>query len=401
VAANSTPEAFAGSAAAEALKLDLFGTNLTLGSTSAEADTTPEAKATGSGVALITSTTSTANATTDNPTSTPAKQCGLNLPLTGLLNLALACSQSAGSVTNSAPTASSAANIADIDVGVLNTVLQVLQPILNALTPMANQILGNVLTTVTGVLGPLGTTVTNLLGNLGISTSQPVSSLITALEKATTLLSVHVGDSTAAVTTSSDTVVATSMAQGATISVLPGLTVGGGPLLSITVGQASTTSTYARGTGVSTGSFDPAILTVNLLGTTIHVGLGSPITLFAGTPLESTISLGAGTTTHGPNGSITETADGVSLDLLKGLNGGISLALADATSTVGGTPAVLAPQIVTTTTAAPVTTTTVAPHLLATTGADEAPLLPIGFVLLLLGYLTRRKWLTRRSPSAR
>src|ERR1700722_14769606 len=151
-AAASTPEAFAGTATAQALKLDLFGTTLTLGSTSAEADTTPQAVASGSGVALITATASSATANSTTPSATPPKACGLNLPLTGILTLSLACSQSTGSVANSAPTATSSSNIAAADGGTLNLVLQLLQPILNALTPIANQVIGSVLTTVNSAL---------------------------------------------------------------------------------------------------------------------------------------------------------------------------------------------------------------------------------------------------------
>jgi hypothetical protein len=406
-AAASTPEAFAGTATAQALKLDLFGTTITLGSTNAEADTTPQAVASGSGVALLTATASSAKATSTTPSATPPKACGVNLPLTGILTLSLACSQSAGSVANSAPTATSASNIAAVDIGTLSLVLQLLQPILNALTPIANQVIGSVLTTVnsalTGLgLGSVGTTLSNLLGGLGVSETQPVSSLITALEKATDLATIHVGDSSAGVTTSSGTVIATSSAQAATIDVLPGILVGGGPLLSITVGTATTTSTYNRGTGVSSAAFSPAILTVSLLGINIPVGLGAPVNLLAGTPLASSISLGAGSTTKNADGSVTATADGVGLDLLQGINGGIQLDLAHAASGVGGTVA----QITTTTTAA-ATTTTIKPAVtattlppLATTGSDT-PYLAIGFTLLLAGYLTRRKLVARRAGPPR
>jgi len=404
--AAASPEAFAGTATAQALKLDLFGTTITLGSTNAEADTTPQAVASGSGVALLTATASSATANSTTPTATPPQACGVNLPLTGILTLSLACSQSAGSVANSAPTATATSNIAALNVGTLSLVLQLLQPILNALEPIANSLIGSVLTTVNTALsglglGAVGTTLSNLLGGLGVSETQPVSSLITALEKATDLATIHVGDSSAGVTTSSGTVIATSSAQAATIDVLPGILLNGGPLLSITVGTATTTSTYNRGTGVSTAAFSPAILTVSLLGINVPVGLGAPVSLFAGTPLASTISLGAGSTTKNADGSVTATADGVGLDLLQGINGGISLDLAHAASGVGGTVA----AVTTTTTVAPTTTTTVKPAIttttlppLATTGSDT-PYLAIGFTLLLAGYLTRRKLLARRAGS--
>jgi len=403
-AAAQSAEAFAGSANAEGLKLSLFGTNVTIGATSAEADTTPQAVASGSGLALLTATQSSATANSTTPSASEGPKCGLNLQLTSIAGLALACSTSSGSIADSAPTAASSAKIGEIDVGLLNTVLQLLQPILNALEPVANQIVGNVLTTVTNALNglglaALGTTVTNLLGNLGVSTTQPVSSLITALEKATNLATITVGPSASSVTTSSGTVVATSSAQGAVIDVLPGITVTGKPLLEITVGQASTTSTYNRGTGKSNATFSPAIVSINLLGDNIPIGLGAPVNLFPGTALASSISLGAGSTKSLANGGVSAQADGVAINLLTGLNGGISLALADASSSVGGTPAVAAvttTSTTSTTVAVAATSLTTKPPVLATTGADEAPLLPIGFALLLAGYLARRRWLVGR-----
>ena len=172
--------------------------------------------------------------------------------------------------------------------------------------------------------------------------------------------------------------------RGSEIRVLPGLTAAGGPLLSITVGSASATSVFDRTAGTSTASFDPALLTLNVLGTAIPVALGQPITLFPGTVLESTISLGAGRTVQNPDGTVGAVADGVGLQLLKGLNGGIVLELAHAESAVGGAKAVITPRSLPSPKAAER-----GPELARTGGMDE-PLLPVGFVLVLLAVLTRR-----------
>ncbi len=392
-----TPEVFAGTAAAQALKLSLFGTSLTVSNTNAEADSSPKAHADGAGVALITQTTSVADAVGAGQDSAPPKACGLNLPLTGILNLALACSQSASSTMAATPGAVASSNIADLNVQALSTVLRLLQPLLNALVPFADQLLGTVVATVQSIVQPvLGTTVTQLLGGLGISPTAPVSSLITALQNATNLVVVKVGDTASQVVTSAGTVVADSMAHGATVEVLPAL--GPNGLLSITVGAAQATSTFNRSTGASTATFDPALVTVKLLGIVVPIRLGAPITLLAGTPLESTISLGAGSTHTNTDGSVSAVADGVGIDLLKGVNGGISLHLAHAQSAVGGNAAV----ITTTTTAAAATTTTTqiitTGTLLARlplTGSDQ-PLLPIGLGLVVAGYVTRRTLLARR-----
>jgi hypothetical protein len=395
--AADTPEVFAGTASAQALKLSLFGTNLTLGSTNAEADSTPKAHADGAGIALITSTVSSADATGANQSAAPPKACGLSLPIPSIAAVFLACSLSSSSTNSAAPAAVAGSNIANLDVGALNLVLSLLQPIINTLTPILNQVIGTVTTLLQPVLGPVNT----LLAGLGLNLQQPVSSLLTALERATNLVTIHVGDNVSAVTTSGSSVIADASAQGAEIDVLPGIQLTGGPLLSITVGSAHTTSTFNRATGVNSATFDPSILTIKLLGITIPIKLGAPLTLFAGTALESTISLGAGSTKTNADGSMSAVADGVGLDLLKGLNGGIGLHLAHAESGVGGhvatvTPTTTAASTTTTSTTVSIITGTVAEKL-ATTGT-EAPLLPVGLALLLLGYLTRRTLLRRRTP---
>ncbi|MDQ1391682.1 MAG: hypothetical protein QOF30_659 [Acidimicrobiaceae bacterium] len=396
-AGANTPETFAGTASAKALDLRLFGTDLTVGSTNVEADSSPKAHADGAGLALIAATVSSADADSVHTASAPPKACGLHLPIAGILNLELACSQSASGTANASPAAVATSNIAALDVGLLNPVLNLLQPVLNALTPIADQLLGTVLTQVQSVLQPvLGTTLQQLLGGLGLDTAKPVSSLLTALQRATNLVTVHVGDTVSSVVTSAGTVVADSVAKGAEIDVLPGLTLAGGPLLSITLGFAHTTSTFNRLTGASAATFDPAIVTVKLLGSVIPVGLTTPLDILGGTPLHSIISLGAGSKTVHADNSVSAQADGVGIDLLTGLNGGISLHLAHAESAAGGAKAlvVATASTSTTTTLAPVTGGTLLVTKLPVTGT-AAPVLPIGMALILAGYLTRRSLLRR------
>jgi hypothetical protein len=168
-----------------------------------------------------------------------------------------------------------------------------------------------------------------------------VNSLIEGVKRATGLVDITVGESIAQTVTTPAAVTATANASGAQIDLLPGLTLGGTPLLSIIVGQAKSVSTFIRATGTSTPTFDAAVARVHLGallgGIDIPIQLGAPLTLLAGTPLETTISLGAGRTVTDPNtGAVASYADGVSIQLLKGLNGGISLELAHAETGVGG-----------------------------------------------------------------
>ena len=111
-----------------------------------------------------------------------------------------------------------------------------------------------------------------------------------------------------------------------------------------------------------------------------------PLTLLAGTPLESTISLGAGRTVTDPNtGAVASYADGVSIQLLKGLNGGIGLELAHAETGAGGQTRLVTQQQVVT----PV------PHL-AKTGND--PWLPLTGAGLLMAALGIRRRVTAARP---
>jgi hypothetical protein len=374
---------------------------VTIGQSSAVVSTPSSAKASGAGVALVSGTVSTSELTAAEQTLAPAKACVLNLPVANLLTVNLACGESRVDTHNASPTAFGAGSVAGVDLGgvtLLQPVLDLLQSLLNALLPVVDQTVGTVVNTLGptlgGILGPLA-------GNLGLgstSTVAPVSTLVTSLldgvKKATGLVGVKLGDSTAQAVTTGTAVTATANAAGAQIDLLPGLALGGAPLLSIIVGQAKSVSTYDRGSAQSTPSFDAAVVRVRLglplLGagiTDIPIQLNQPLTLLAGTPLESTITLGGGRTTKDPaTGSVASYADGVSVQLLKGLNGGIGLELAHAETGAGGQARLVALQQV----VQPVPS-------LAKTGND--PWLPLTGAGLLLAALGIRRRLLAAGPA--
>jgi hypothetical protein len=256
-----------------------------------------------------------------------------------------------------------------------------------------------VVNTLTPVLGNLLGGLTTNLGLGSNSTVQPVTGLVNNLldgiDRATQLLDIQVGSSTASAVTTANAVTATANAAGAQIDLLPGLTLGGAPLLSIIVGQAKSVSTFDRGTAKSTPTFDAAVARVRLglplLGaavTDIPIQLNQPLTLLAGTPLESTISLGAGRTVTDPNtGAVASYADGVSIQLLKGVGGGITLELAHAETGAGGQTRLVSQQQV---------VTPVVPAL-AKTGNDAwLPLTGAG--LLFIALVIRRRVTTAAEP---
>ncbi len=381
-AAAQTGESFAGRAKAHALRITIAGTDVTIGGTEAEVDSSPRASANGAGVALLGGTTSTAEVSGPGQSDAPPEACLLNIPLLDLLNVEAACSESEAATPDGNPNALSTANIAAIDANGLS----LLQPIIAQLTPVVDQTIGTVDGLLNGLLGGL---LDPLLSNLNLNVDSLVGDLVEGLERATALLTIDVGDSRSSVTTDSGAVTAEGHSQAARIDVLPGLTLGGDPLLSIIVGEAQATSIYNRGTGVSDASFDPALVRVRLglplLGgtvTEIPVTLGAPLELLQGTPLAISVSLGAGKKVENEDGTVGAVADGVAVHLLNNL---IGIELAHAESAVGGVPAgppgtqVFSPR-----------PSPVPVQELAKTGG-EPTWLPIGgFVLLLAAFCTRR-----------
>lgn len=399
---ETRPESFIATAAARGLDINLFGNRVTIGQSSALINSSPSAKASGAGVALISGTVSNSEVNGPNQSATPPKACVLNLPVAGLLTVELACGESRVSTADGAPSAYGAGAVAGVDLlgtTLIQPIIDLLRSLLSALTPVLDQTVGTVLNTLTPALGGL---LGGLAGNLGLGNTAnvgPVSGLVDNLldgiERATQLLDIKVGESTAEAVTTTNAVTATANAAGAQIDLLPGLTLGGAPLLSIIVGQAKSVSTFDRATAKSTPSFDAAVVRVRLglplLGaavTDIPIQLNQPLTLLAGTPLETTISLGAGRTVTDPNsGAVASYADGVSIQLLKGLNGGIGIELAHAETGAGGQTRLIAQQQQ----AAPVV------PALAKTGND--PWLPLAGAGMLFVALGVRRRVTAAKPA--
>ena len=383
---TTTPEAFIATASARGLDLTLLGNHLTVGVSNALIDSSPKAQAQGAGVLLVAGTVANALVTAADAVQDPAPACLFELPL-GVLNLAAACGDAAVSTASGLPQALGSGGVASIDIG-----LSLLGDLIDQLAALLDQTVASVIDPLLGLLGPL---LDPLLGALNLNANSLVSDLLAGLQRATSVLRVRLGTSSSTGTTDAAKVRSEGRAEGAVVEVLPGLSPVGAPLATITVGAARASVDVTRPaasesgavTAVATPSFDAALVNVALglpiLGdvTEIPVGFGAPLTLLAGTPLESTISVGAGSTSDGPNGSKVAVADGVSLQLLKGLSGGIGLSLAHAEAAGGGLSAVIKVQEK----AKPV----VVPEL-ARTGGREPWVPMLGAGLLLGALLTRR-----------
>lgn len=342
---SGTPESFLGQASGRALNISVLGRGLTLGGSAAQAALDPAAEAakkftasaTGSGQLAVLASTVESAADLATPESIGAEKCAqvINLP-SNLASAGLACGVSSARVANDLPSALSEGRVAGLNVS-LNNVLATL-PI--------GTVLDTVLTTVGGLtpdaLDPVTTTVDQLL-----------TSVLN-----TKTLEVTVGKSTSSVISEAGKVTSAATASGAEIKILPTPVLGDlgvqtEPVATITVSSSAAKAVYERGSGVATPSFDAALVTVrvappltDLLGggvTELKVAPGETVTILEGTPLESTIVVADGVVTRAADGTVKAVADGVKLDLLKGLGqttglgtGGVVLELAHSEASIKG-----------------------------------------------------------------
>jgi hypothetical protein len=364
-----TVETFLGNATGTALDLNVLGNKTTFGYSSADAASSLAAKAQGAGQLLNDATTTQAQVSAAGATQSAPQKCAtpaLPAQVSSVLDVGVACSDSQASDANGLPTASSEGSVAAISLSANTVLSKVPVPI--------GDILDQALQPLTSTpLDPVKTTVVDLVNSV----------------LKTQTLSVSVGKSTSTVATAAGTVTSTAVANGADVKILPlptGTSLSGQPVAEIIVGNAKATAVYDRSTGKSTATPDPALVTVKLAplagigGQTISVAPGQTQTILTGTPLESTIAVAAGSTVKNADGTVGAIADGVSLDLLKGISGGVSLKLAHAVAGVGGSPAVH--------TQAAVETPLAAPQLPRTGGPGWLP--AAGAAVIIAAYLTRR-----------
>jgi hypothetical protein len=350
------------------------------------------------------------NSTASDPTDGKQKCAlpSLPSPLSTLLDTSLACSLAKADVTGGLPHAIGSGGVATINVNA-NSLLKTLG--------VPDLKLGDTVDQVTSQLQPVLDAVSKATGNqVSLDASTTIGDLLNALTTQQTL-SLSLGQATSELTTATSKLTSGSTALGGEIKLLPVAVLGNKPLVTITIGSAKATAAYDRAKGVSTASFDPALVTVriaNLLNLAVPanplcktdagdivctISPGQTITLLAGTPLESTITVANGSTEVIGN-TAKAVADGVSLQLLKGLSvptgasslstaaasgpGAVVVELAHAEAAVSGTPGSTAPPAANPSAPAPAEV-----KALAFTGASDW--LPFaGFGLLGAAWGTRR-----------
>ena len=327
-----TPERFVGNAAGRALALSVLGNDLTFGVSTAGVEPM-KAIATGQGQLLAATDAMTSSVTAEG-SDDQAQKCGpVSLPaeVANIVSLSAACSGATlAEITNGLPRAHGEGSVATLGLNastVVNTILgdvKIGEDLRKALDPVIKPVEEG-----TGITA--ATTVLDL-----------VDEVLT-----TKTLDVALGKATSDVTTTAESVTSKATASGATIKILPTPELVNSlgdiviePLATITVSSSSATATYNRSTGVATPSFDAALVTVTFnsaLGLpTLSLKPGVTRTILEGTPLESEITVANGSTSKSADGGVAAVADGVSLHLLKGVNGGIGLQLAHSEVNVAG-----------------------------------------------------------------
>lgn len=332
------PETFAGGAASRALDLSILGQKLTLGDTVANivkgvgdsGKSSLLAKAVGTGQLSLLGNTTATSSLTSNGTQTAPKACsGIELPaqISAILSVGVACGASSAAVNNDLLRAVATGEVADVSLKVNNLLAPLGLQDLTETLPV-----GDLVQTLLGVTNALG------VEALPIQPDDLLSSLLDSVLNTETLR-ISVGDATSEVVNTANTVTAKSHSAAVDIKILPTPTLGGvvqsTPLLQIIIGEAAASATYDRLTGKPVGepTFDPAIVRVKGLlfpGEGIKVALGQDLVLLEGTPLESRIALGAGKIVDDGTFGKKAVADGVAIELLKGISGGVVLNLAHA-----------------------------------------------------------------------
>lgn len=331
-ASAGVSEAYVGSAAGRALNIDIKAANLqaTLGATTASINSTLKASATATGsLTPLGDNTVSVEATQANGHQEAPEVCAtpaIPAPASEIIGLGVACAQASSTVANGLPVASSSAAVGRLELKA-NTILSSLP-------------IGDILE---DVFTPLTTTGTDLDA---VTTS--VQDLVTSVLNTKTL-DAEFGASTSRVETVAGKVTSTATADGGVIRILPSPTLSAlpeysdVPIATIKVSSSSAQAVYDRAAGATAKpTWDAALVTVEFspaLGlpvSTIKVAPNQTQTILAGTPLESTITVADGHLVTNADGTQGAVADGVKLELLKNVNGGILLELAHSEAGVGG-----------------------------------------------------------------
>lgn len=344
---------YALSGEARSLELAIGDQGVSLGVALSRADSTPSAIGVGAGQCTLlgndadpenlpcTDDTTVKSRFPGTPGSDDPKCAGaLPEPLAAVVDLKAACGSSKSGILKNTPYTRSAGKVAQLGVTLpVGAVLGNLpvKPLVEDLTQ-----------TLSPVLDQTPAIVQDAVDN--------VVDLVTDLAE-TEAIAIQLGQSTSAVSSKKGVISVDSSSAGALIGLVgipeagvdgTAITATSDPLKNglviIEVGTSRATASLDEATARAAGAASAAIVTVKVRDitkpdptyVTIPVAPGETVTVLEGTPAESTI-VAADSTVEENGSEAAAAADAVRLHLLKGVNGGVSLALARSTAAVKGT----------------------------------------------------------------
>lgn len=344
---------YALSGEARSLELAIGDQGVSLGVALARADSTPSAVGVGAGQCTLlgpaadpdelpcTEETTMKSRFPGTPgNDTPRCAGSLPEPLAAIVDLKAACGASRSGILKNTPFTRSTGKVGQVEVTL---------PVGAALGNLpVNPLVEDLTETLSPILDKTPAIVRDAVDN--------VVGLITGLAE-TEALAIKLGNSTSSVSSKKGVITVDSASAGALIGLvgIPEARVDGtaisassdpltNGLIIIEVGTAQATASLDEATARATGAASAAIVTVKVRDitkpepsyVTIPVAPGQTVTVLQGTPAESTI-VAADSTVEENGSEAAAAADAVRLHLLKGVNGGVSLALARATAAVKGT----------------------------------------------------------------
>jgi hypothetical protein len=394
VTANDT----GGTAKANALTITIAGQTITGSAADAALAIGKLADASGTQILTPLLTSAPAHASVDKVgTSNEQKPTSCNgaqlAALPGIARFDVTCAQANAALTSDGGSARALGAEAVVEPSISGALSAVgLEDAQSKLTPAATALNGLV-TAITG-----GTPIQDLVTNANQSVQDLLNSILTLKSTAR----IVIAPALAEVNSAGNTVTAHAHAQGLRIELLPpngsGATnnllpddLGSKPLVTITIGNAEVSKTVTKDNSAPAKvDATSAVATIEFGSATIAQALGVPskITVaggqslcvpgLVGTPLETCVTVA----TAGVDAQGNPFADGVSIDLLKGLNGGVGLSTGRATGGAAAVPATIT---------APAEST---PDLPRTGGNATLPL--VGGLLLAAVLVTRRLVYGRR-----
>lgn len=391
---------YVGTSIGQSLIIDILGQGLTAGGASSLVDSSVRATAFGAGLANPISPVGISSALQANADGTSGSEdpvCEGELPDNPALVLDAACSSSIATIAGGLPSSASTATIGEIEVNVVGALADT--PLAD-IFPDVDAAIDQILTALSPLLGGLDDVLCTLPLGLCPPDGEPVTStlgdLFDQLLGGAPLATVTLGDTATTSSYDGAQVTTTCRSEGATIELLnpPEITVGGvtvdpPALVTITVGEASTSVVVDPTTGVGTPVVTPALVHVSIpsAGIDQDVTIDTPLEVPLPEPLgTTTITLAGGTSGVDADGNTFATASAVNLSLLnsEALMGGVEIGLAGCAS-VGRAALVQTPV-----TAPPPSTVT---PTLPRTGGDSS--LAVGAmalaVLALGGFVLQRR----------